>query len=240
MPDLRLVQLLGMATILTSIVAMSGCGGDESASTASASASQSASVTVSANPGTAQPPAGTTTPPLTVSGTPPTSVVANAAYKFQPTTSAASGAVTYTIAGAPRWATFDKNTGLLAGTPATSDEGFTGHIEITASDGKTTASIAPFTINVVSPITSEGGAAMLTWVPPKQNEDGTPVTNLAGFHIYFGTDASALTSDINVADASSTSYTIKGLSAGVYYFTVVAYNSLGTESDNSNIADQTI
>ncbi len=50
----------------------------------------------------------------------------------------------------PGWATFDPSTGALTGTPTTTDEGISGAITITASDGGTTASIGPFTIDVTA------------------------------------------------------------------------------------------
>ena len=31
------------------------------------------------------------------------------------------------------------------------------------------------------------GSATLSWTPPTQNMDGTPLTNLAGYRVYWGT-----------------------------------------------------
>jgi hypothetical protein len=84
------------------------------------------------------------------------------------------------------------------------------------------------------------GTATLTWVPPTQNTDGTPVTTLSGYHIYYGTSASALTQSIVISSASTTSYEITGLSSGTWYFAVAADATDGTESAPSNVGSKTI
>jgi predicted phage tail protein len=66
------------------------------------------------------------------------------------------------------------------------------------------------------------------------------VSDLAGYHIHYGTTAGALTSEIDVPGAQTTTYEISNLSAGTYYFTVTAYNSMGEESAPSGEASETI
>jgi hypothetical protein len=77
-------------------------------------------------------------------------------------------------------------------------------------------------------------------VAPTENTNGTSVTDLAGYHIYYGTDANDLSQTINVAGADTTSYVVTGLNAGTYYFAVNAYNSMGVDSDLSGVASVTI
>lgn len=178
---------------------------------------------------------------LTLSRTPATSVVAGSAYSFQPIASQSSGTVTFSITGTPSWATFNTTTGALTGTPTTADEGTTGAITITASDDGTTASIGPFTIDVTAPTSpSATGSATLTWVAPTKNTNGTAITDLAGFRIYYGANAGALTQTIDVPEPTMTSYVIGHLTAGTYFFAVVAYTTTGTESVRSNIESKTI
>jgi hypothetical protein len=56
---------------------------------------------------------------LTVSGTPPTSVVAGTAYKVTPSVAGGRGARRFfLIRSKPAWASFDWRTGTLSGTPA--------------------------------------------------------------------------------------------------------------------------
>jgi hypothetical protein len=84
------------------------------------------------------------------------------------------------------------------------------------------------------------GTATLTWVAPTQNTDGTPVTTLSGYHIYYGTAPGALTQSIAISGATTTSYEITGLSSGTWYFAVAADAADGTESAPSNIGSKTI
>jgi hypothetical protein len=66
------------------------------------------------------------------------------------------------------------------------------------------------------------------------------VTNLAGYHVYYGTSSSALTTVVVVSGASATSVSVENLPLGTYYFAVVAYNTDGVESTDSNLATVTI
>jgi len=87
---------------------------------------------------------------------------------------------------------------------------------------------------------SNNGTATLTWVPPTQNTDGTPVTPLTGYHIYYGTTAGALTQSIVVSGATTATYEITGLASGTWYFAVAAMAADGTESAPSNVGSKTI
>jgi hypothetical protein len=87
---------------------------------------------------------------------------------------------------------------------------------------------------------SNNGTATLTWVPPTQNTDGTPVTTLSGYHIYYGTTEGALNHSIVVSGTSTTSYEITGLTTGTWYFAVAAMATDGTESAPSNVGSKTL
>jgi hypothetical protein len=72
----------------------------------------------------------------------------------------------------------------------------------------------------------------LQWNPPPMNEDGTPLTDLVGFKIYYGTGSGQYGSVVDVGNASSAE--ISDLMAGtIYYFAMTAYNQAGNESDFS-------
>jgi hypothetical protein len=86
---------------------------------------------------------------------------------------------------------------------------------------------------------SAAGTAALTWVAPTENADGTAVTDLAGYTVYYGTNPSDLTESVTVSGAASTSTEVKDLPAGTYYFAVSAYNAMGLESQQSNVASIT-
>jgi hypothetical protein len=83
------------------------------------------------------------------------------------------------------------------------------------------------------------GSATLTWSAPTTNTDGTPVTTLTGYHIYYGTSTAALTQSIAVSGATTTTYTVTGLTSGTWYFAVAADASDGTESAQSPIGSKT-
>jgi hypothetical protein len=186
-------------------------------------------------------PSSTTT--LSLQGSPPTQVTAGTSYSFQPTVSPGATGVTFAITHKPAWASFDAVTGALSGTPTVNNEGKTAAIQITASDGTSTASVGPFDITVEPPAGSTPaptGSATLTWVAPPVNTDGSILNNLAGFHVYYGTAADAMSLEIDVPGATSTSYVVDGLAPGTYYFAVTAYSSSGTESDESNVVTKTI
>jgi hypothetical protein len=70
----------------------------------------------------------------------------------------------------------------------------------------------------------------LGWTPPTQNSDGTPITNLAGYKIHYGTTSSDYTQIIALQNAGLTRYVVDNLASGTYYFAISAYNSLGVES----------
>jgi len=80
----------------------------------------------------------------------------------------------------------------------------------------------------------------LAWEAPTQNSDGTPLTDLAGYKIHYGTESQTYTQTVPLANPGLTSYVIDGLAAGTYYFAVTAYNSAGTESLRSDEVSATV
>ena len=181
---------------------------------------------------------GTTNRAPVISGTPTTSVMQGTAYSFQPTASDADGdALTFSITNAPSWATFSTATGRLSGTPSASNVGTFSNISIRVSDGKTTTSLATFSITVLA---VASGSATLSWTPPTTNTNGTALTNLAGYKVYWGTSASSLSNSVTLNNAGLTSYVVSSLAPGTYYFAVSALNSSGVESAKSNSGTKTI
>ena len=180
----------------------------------------------------------TPTNPPSITGAPGGSVVAGTAYSFQPSASDPSGKpLTFSISGKPSWASFDASTGLLSGTPSAAQVGSYANIVISASDGVATASLPAFTIGVSAVAM---GSATLSWVPPTQNADGTALTTLAGYRIYYGTNPSNLTTSIQLANPGITSYVVGNLASGTYYFAITAYNAAGTESALSAEGSKTL
>jgi hypothetical protein len=178
--------------------------------------------------------AGSTNRAPVLSGTPPTSVVAGNAYAFRPTGSDPEGrTLTWSITNRPAWATFSTTSGALTGTPTSSNVATYSNIVISASDGTNRTSLPAFNVAVNSPGTSSGSAT-LSWTPPTRNSNGTALTNLAGYRIYYGTSPSALTRTVTLNNAGLTRYVISDLSAATWYFSIRAYTTTGVESANSN------
>jgi hypothetical protein len=63
--------------------------------------------------------------------------------------------------------------------------------------------------------------------------------DLTGYHIYCGSSATQLNSQISV-NSATTSYLVSNLEAGTWYFAVTAYNSAGFESAPSNTVSKLI
>jgi Putative Ig domain len=173
-----------------------------------------------------------------ISGTPPSAINAANAYSFQPTASDANGdKLTFSIVKLPSWASFSTSTGRLSGTPGVADVGTYSGIVISVSDGKTSASLAAFSIAVTQ---NSSGAATLTWVPPTQNTNGSVLTNLSGYRIYYGTSPSALNQTVTLNNAGLTAYVVQNLAPATYYFALKALTSSGAESSLSQTASKTV
>ena len=76
------------------------------------------------------------------------------------------------------------------------------------------------------------GSATLTWNAPTTNADGSPLTDLAGYKIYYGTSSGNYSVSVDVRNV--TTYTVDSLSSGKYYFAVTAYDTSNNESGYSN------
>jgi hypothetical protein len=187
-----------------------------------------------------------------ISGVPAATAVVGRTYSFQPSASVQSNntALTFSVAGEPNWATFNTKTGLLTGTPTSADVGVDSRILMQVSDGNATVYLAPFTISVLSPSQAGGspaggsavgdGNVSLAWVAPTENTDGTPLTDLGGYVIHYGTAPMSFTNTIAINNAGITRYVVENLPAGTYYFSVTAVTTDGSQSNYSAEASATI
>lgn len=173
-----------------------------------------------------------------ISGSPPTTVTPGTTYSFTPTASDPNGdKLTFSIANRPAWATFSTSTGRLSGAPASSHVGTYSNIRISVSDGRSSASLPVFAVTVTD---VANGAATLSWTPPTRNTNGSTLTNLAGYRIYYGTSASTLNRSVQVANPSLSTYVVTNLSPATWYFSVRAFNTAGAESTASNVASKVV
>jgi YVTN family beta-propeller protein len=102
------------------------------------------------------------------------------------------------------------------------------------------AVLATSVLTLIAGIVLASGTATLSWVAPTKNTNGAPLTDLAGYTIYYGNSPGAITQTIQLADASATSYVVSNLSPGTYYFAVAANATDGTQSTNSVLGSKTI
>lgn len=165
-------------------------------------------------------------------------MVAGQAYSFQPSASDADGdTLTFSVTNLPAWASFNQTTGRITGTPAAADVATYSNIRVTVSDGEASASTASFAISV----TDVGTASVtLSWTPPTQNEDGSTLTNLAGFEVHYGQSQSNLDQSVQVTNPSVNSFVVDNLSAGTWFFAVRSVNGQGVTSQMSAVASKTV
>jgi hypothetical protein len=90
---------------------------------------------------------------------------------------------------------------------------------------------------VIVPLT---GTASLAWTAPTTNDNGTTLTNLAGFKVHYGTSSGLYTGTIVISSPTATNYTATLPAGATYYFVVTAYNTSGVESLPSNEGKKTL
>jgi hypothetical protein len=178
----------------------------------------------------------------TISGSPASTDVAGSPYSFQPKASGPAGdTLSFSVQNKPSWASFSIATGLLSGTPASTQTGTYANIVVSVSDGTSSAALPAFSV-VVTPaggIQTSTGTAVVNWTPPTHNTDGTPLTNLAGIRIYYGTTAANLTQSVQLA-ATQTSATISNLAEGTWYFAGAVFTSSGAQSAMSSVVNASV
>jgi len=153
-------------------------------------------------------------------------------YNFAPSGSDPNGdPLVYTVQNLPSWATFNSATGQIQGTPSLGDIGTYANIVVAVSDGRAITTLPAFKIDVIGTSSaSVTGEAVLSWVPPAQNVDGTTLTDLAGYHISWGKDPNDLPNSMDLAWAGYMWMKATNLTSGTWYFSIRAYNSDGVES----------
>src|SRR3972149_11528611 len=89
------------------------------------------------------------------------------------------------------------------------------------------------------PPPASAGQAILSWDPPATNADGSPLTDLSGYRIYYGTSPGVYGTAIDVGNVITS--TVPNLADGsLYYFVVTAYDLSENESQFSNEVNKII
>lgn len=179
-----------------------------------------------------------TNQPPTISGTPASTVKVGEAYSFVPTAKDPEGKkLTFVIKNRPTWASFSYSSGSLKGSPQSTHVGKYSNIVIYAKDGTNTTASKSFSITVSQAAVT---SVTLKWTAPTQNTDGSTLSDLSGFNIYYGSSSSSLTQSIKISGASISTYVVDNLAAGTWYFAVTAVNAAGAESEKSTVASKKI
>ena len=173
-----------------------------------------------------------------ISGSPPPAVVVSEMYDFTPNAYDPDGdSLTFSITNKPNWASFDTQTGRLSGQPTLGNVGTIANIVISVSDGKASDSLRAFSVTVSQ---TALGNVTLSWIAPTQNADGSPLTDLAGYKIYYGTGSRNYSHEIHINNPGMTTYVVDNLVPDTYYFAAKSFNSSGVQSEYSGEAVRTV
>jgi fibronectin type 3 domain-containing protein len=97
---------------------------------------------------------------------------------------------------------------------------------VDAAANESTASAEAFATPSMAPPTT--GTLTLAWDPPTRSADGSFLSDLAGFKLYWGVTRGQYNLLRDVGAANQT--TIDSVAPGTYYFTVTALDRAGNES----------
>ena len=105
------------------------------------------------------------------------------------------------------------------------------------------ALMAPLLAGCATALTQLGvtsGWAVVSWTPPTTTANGSALTDLAGYELFYGRSPSELTHSVKIPDVRVTRTTVRGLDSGTWYFVVTSYTTDGTQSPPSNVVSRTI
>lgn len=81
----------------------------------------------------------------------------------------------------------------------------------------------------------------LQWTPPTENTDGSVLTDLDGYNIYYGTSPGFYDQTVAILNEGLTEYIVEPVPGGfTYYVVITAFNEAGSESEYSNMVSKTI
>lgn len=118
-------------------------------------------------------------------------------------------------------------------------------VQIAAANRKRTLPPVPVTEPAPAPAPAPAaapasGTAALAWAAPQSAADGSALSGLAGYRIYYGTAHGSYPQMVAVSGASTVSYTIQNLTTGTYYLIVTSVDSNNNESAPSPEVTKTV
>jgi hypothetical protein len=136
--------------------------------------------------------------------------------------------VRFEIENKPSWLAFVAQDGRLTGIPTDAATGIYDNIRIWVTDGVQRVALPLFSIRVRA--ADARGQVSLRWTPPLENNDGSALTDLAGYRIYAGRTPTTLKTLIYIRTPAATRWFINSLESGYHFFAITAVNSAGIES----------
>ena len=120
----------------------------------------------------------------------------------------------------------------------TTTENDTLEFDLTVTDSNGNEYTDSVSVDVLANDDTDQVSVQLSWDAPTLNEDGSLLTDLAGYKIYYGESETNMDTSLSVTDPLQTSYTIDELSSNnSYFFCISAYNTQGKESECSEIVE---
>jgi hypothetical protein len=80
----------------------------------------------------------------------------------------------------------------------------------------------------------------VSWAAPTERTDGSVLTNLAGFRLYWGTVPGYYPNSVTIDNPGIATYVIDQLVPGTYYLVATAFDASGLESEFSNGASRSV
>ncbi len=168
---------------------------------------------------------------------PTTEIAVGSNYSFTPSAEDPENAqLSFSIINKPDWASFDEDDGRLSGSPGNNDVDSYTDIRISVFDGENSVQLPAFNIDVLGTATA---TLSLSWLPPTSNADGTTLTDLDGYRIYYGVQSGDYPNEVEIG-AGITSHVIDGLVPGTYYLVMTAVDGSGNESQPTGEASATL
>lgn len=78
---------------------------------------------------------------------------------------------------------------------------------------------------------SDTGTITLKWDPPVENEDGSRLTDLTGYRLYWGPRERPFENRIDIDSPDTTSYVLEDLPNGEWHLAISAVTERGLESN---------
>ena len=82
------------------------------------------------------------------------------------------------------------------------------------------------------------GSITISWLAPVEETDGSPLTDLTGYKIYWGMSLGDYPNSVTLNHPGVVTYVIENLTPGTYYLVATAFDSDGVESEHSEVVSR--